>query len=74
MCLNILKRVYGHMKPITNYKPKYFAQLLGVSVKILQRWDRDGLRKYKKKIKEDEEIAKGIQSGIKTNKKADSKD
>ena len=25
---------------ITNYKPKDFAELLGVSVKILQRWDR----------------------------------
>ena len=24
---------------ITNYKPKYFAALLGVSVKILQRWE-----------------------------------
>jgi hypothetical protein len=33
-----------------------------------------GLTKYKKKIREDEEIAKGIQSGIKTNKKADSED
>ncbi len=27
---------------ITNYKPKEFAELLGVSVKTLQRWDRDG--------------------------------
>jgi putative resolvase len=26
---------------ITNYKPKDFAELLGVSVKTLQRWDRD---------------------------------
>ena len=25
---------------ITNYKPKDFAELLGVSVKTLQRWDR----------------------------------
>ena len=24
---------------ITNYKPKDFAELLGVSVKTLQRWD-----------------------------------
>lgn len=30
---------------ITNYKPKDFAELLGVSVKTLQRWDRDGLLK-----------------------------
>ena len=32
-------------KNITNYKPKDFAELLGVSVKILQRWDRDGILK-----------------------------
>ena len=31
------------MKHITNYKPKDFAELLGVSVKTLQRWDRDGI-------------------------------
>lgn len=30
---------------ITNYKPKDFAQLLGVSVKTLQRWDREGVLK-----------------------------
>jgi DNA-binding transcriptional MerR regulator len=30
---------------ITNYKPKDFAELLGVSVKILQRWDREGILK-----------------------------
>lgn len=30
---------------ITNYKPKVFAELLGVSVKTLQRWDRDGILK-----------------------------
>lgn len=30
---------------ITNYKPKDFANLLGVSVKTLQRWDRDGILK-----------------------------
>jgi len=67
------------MKHIRNYKPKDFAELLNVSVKTLQRWDRDGillhvfsyriygLRKYKKKIKEDEEIAKSIQGGIEAN-------
>ena len=26
---------------ITNYKPKDFAELLGVSVNILQCWDRE---------------------------------
>lgn len=121
------------MKYITNYKPKDFAELLNVSVKTLQRWDREhileakhtptnlryytydqylefkglknevnrkiiaytrvstnnkkddlinqeiisilhvfscriyGLRKYKKKIKEDEEIEKSIQSRNKAN-------
>ena len=27
---------------ITHYKPKEFAALIGVSVKTLQRWDREG--------------------------------
>ena len=30
---------------ISNYKPKDFAELLGVSVKTLQRWDREGTLK-----------------------------
>lgn len=30
---------------ITNYKPKAFAELIGVSVKTLQRWDREGILK-----------------------------
>ena len=30
---------------ITNYKPKDIAELLGVSVKTLQRWDREGTLK-----------------------------
>ena len=30
---------------ITNYKPKDFAELLGISVKTLQRWDREGILK-----------------------------
>ena len=25
------------------YKPRQFAQLIGVSVKTLQRWDREGI-------------------------------
>ncbi|MGN0464992.1 MAG: helix-turn-helix domain-containing protein, partial [Lachnospiraceae bacterium] len=28
-----------------NYKPKDFAKLIGVSVKTLQRWDREGILK-----------------------------
>lgn len=32
-------------KNIINYKPKDFVELLGVSVKTLQRWDRDGVLK-----------------------------
>ena len=35
-------------KRITNYEPKDFAELLGVSVKILQRWDRDNILKAKR--------------------------
>lgn len=30
---------------ITNYKPKDFAELLGVSIKTLQRWDREEILK-----------------------------
>ena len=30
---------------IKNYKPKGFAELTGVSVKTLQRWDREGTLK-----------------------------
>ena len=30
---------------IKNYKPKDFAELLGVSVKTLQRWNREGTLK-----------------------------
>ena len=33
---------------VTNYKPKDFAELIGVSVKTLQRWDRgDILKAYR---------------------------
>ena len=42
MCLNILKGGIMNTSNITNYKPKEFAELLGVSVKTLQRWDREG--------------------------------
>ena len=27
---------------MNNYKPKDFSEMLGVSVKTLQRWDREG--------------------------------
>ena len=42
MCLNIIKGGIMNTSNITNYKPKEFAELLGVSVKTLQRWDREG--------------------------------
>ena len=32
----------------TNYKPKDFAELIGVSVKTLQRWDREEILKAKR--------------------------
>ena len=35
-------------KHITNYKPKDFAELLGVSVKTFQRWDRENILKAKR--------------------------
>ena len=113
---------------ITNYKPKDFAELLGVSVKTLQRWDREGilkanrtptdrryytydqylqfkgintendnrqkeelvqdiasilhvfscrlygLRKYKKQIEGEEEIAKELQNGNKSDSRAKNQD
>lgn len=39
MCLNMLMGHIMDTSNITNYKPKDFATLLGVSVKTLQRWD-----------------------------------
>ena len=46
MCLNVPKGVKKmNTSNITNYKPKDFAELLGVSVKTLQRWDREGILK-----------------------------
>ena len=41
--VNIYSRGDINMKHITNYKPKDFAELLNVSVKTLQRWDREGV-------------------------------
>lgn len=33
---------------MSNYKPQEFAKLIGVSVKTLQRWDREGkLKAYR---------------------------
>ena len=46
MCLNTLKEgVVMNTSNITNYKTKDFAELLEVSVKALQRWDREGILK-----------------------------
>ena len=42
MRLNILMEIYYDTSNITNYKPK---DLLGVSAKTLQRWDREGTLK-----------------------------
>ena len=39
MCLWRVKTM--NTSNITNYKPKEFAELLNVSVKTLQRWDRE---------------------------------
>ncbi len=30
---------------MSNYKPKEFAEIIGVSVKTLQRWDGEGILK-----------------------------
>ena len=35
-------------KHITNYKLKDFTELLGVSVKTFQRWDRENILKAKR--------------------------
>ena len=46
MRLNIQKENHiMNTSNITNYKPKDFAELLGISVKTLQRWDREGILK-----------------------------
>ena len=41
MCANVCK--YAHMS--TNYSTGKAAEYLGVSVKTLQRWDREGILK-----------------------------
>ena len=101
MCYNVFiekGELFINTSNITNYKPKDFAKLLGVSVKTLKRWDRDeilkanrtptdrryyihvfscrlyGLRKYKNQIKEDDEIAKELQNGNKSNTRTSEKD
>ena len=51
---------------ITNYKPKDFAELFGVSVKTLQRQDREGVSKLLKSFKT--EINPTIEQKIKINK------
>lgn len=33
------------LKNVKSYRPNEFAQMIGVSVKTLQRWDRDGILK-----------------------------
>lgn len=38
------------MKHITNYKPKDFAELLNVSVKTLQRWDKSKVLQAKRTL------------------------
>ena len=52
MCLSVLiytqEVILINTKHITNYKPKDFAELLGVSVKTLQRWDRKNILKAKR--------------------------
>ena len=37
--------IFMNTSNIKNYKPKDFAELTGVSVKTLQRWDREGTLK-----------------------------
>ena len=47
---------------ITNYKPKDFAELLGVSVKTLQRWDREGTLVNNEELSPQEELVQDIVS------------
>lgn len=41
----IQEGVFMNTSNVANYKPKDFAELLGVSGKTLQRWDRDSILK-----------------------------
>jgi predicted site-specific integrase-resolvase len=54
MCLKVLICAQGvilmNSKHITSYKPKDFAELLGVSVKTFQRWDRENILKVKRTL------------------------
>ncbi len=34
-----------NVSDVANYKPKDFGEIIGVSVKTLQRWDREGILK-----------------------------
>ena len=40
---SVLENLKESWKHINNYKPNEFAELLNVSVKTLQRWDREGI-------------------------------
>ena len=48
---------------MSNYKTQEFAEMIGVSVKHYSV----GIRKYKKQIEGDEEIAKELQNRNKSN-------
>jgi predicted site-specific integrase-resolvase len=71
---------------MNTYKPQDFSEMIGVSVKTLQRWDNDGKLKayltptdrryYTHKqlldfTQGDEEIAKELQNGNKSNKRTE---
>ena len=75
MCLKVLmytkEVILTNTKHITNYKPKDFAELLGVSVKTLQCWDRDNILKAKTgaliAVLNSEELSKIIDGGFNIN-------
>lgn len=48
MLIYTQEAILMNIEHITNYKPKDFTKLLGVSVKTLQRWDRDNILKAKR--------------------------
>ena len=45
--------VFMNTSNITNYKPKDFAELIGVSVKTLQLWDREIAEELQNRNKSD---------------------